>query len=261
MRLSLLLVPAILLTLVSCNKTQKTEYNEDGTIKKKILYTSSDKSSYRELEYNAGKTIKSMYEFTNGIPDGRTFEYYPNGNIKSAFYYTMGRLNSVARYYDENGNLTDKGLFINDSMVVKEEVFYKDDMVRVNVFTNHAGNFSPAGSLLYNSNGLFGADNSDYYIVRSADSIPSGDSIKIFVDFIGHSAKGSKLSLSLGALNENLELVSKERTYNSDTVSVSFYYKPRKEGYNLILGKLNYTADKSTQSSKEYIFYHDFLVY
>lgn len=261
MKLSLLMFPVILLTLAACNRTQKTQYNDDGSIKKKILYTTADKSSYREVEYADGKTIKSVYEFTNGIPNGRTFDYYPNGNIKSVFYYTMGRLNSVARYYDVNGNLTDKGLFINDSMVVKEEMFYKDDMVRLNSFTNNAGTFNHQGSLLYNKNGMFGMDNSDYYIVRSADSIPSGDSIRIFVDYIGHSPKGSKISLSLGALNENLELVSKEKTYNSDTLSVSFYYKPRKDGYNLVMGKLVYNQDKPEKKSKEFIFYHDFLVY
>ena len=103
-------------------------------------------------------------------------------------------------------------------------------------------------------------DNSYYYIVTSVDSIPSGDSLKVLVDFIGRNPKGTHMSLSLGTLDENLRFLTQDNTYPSDSLSLSFYYKPLKKGYNLILGKLQLT-DGSSEQSKDFIFYHDFLVY
>jgi hypothetical protein len=255
------LLPVVLMLLVSCNRSEKTEYNSDGTIKKKILYTGRDKSNYRELAYNTNKTVSSLQEFTNGIHNGRSFDYYPNGSIKSVFYYDMGQLNSIARYYDKAGRVTDKGLFVNDSMLVKEEFFYNNELTRVNIFSKFSGVFKQAGSLLYNKNGLIGLDNSFYFIVSSADSISLNDSLNVLVDFISQKQKEARISLSLGFIDSNLRFLDSGRTYQSDSLSLAFYYKPRKTGYNLILGKLTYVPDGTKESVREYIFYHDFLVY
>ena len=259
LRLILLLLP--LLVLFACNRSEKSEYNDDGTLKKKTLYTSPDKSNYREIEYSDGNTITGLREYTDGIRNGRYFDYYSNGKIKSVFYYDMGRLNSIARFYDSGGNLTDKGLFIQDSMVVKEEFFYRDNMMKMNAFSKNTGQFDQAGELLYNKEGLFAVSNSFYYIVRSADSIPTGDSLRVFVDFISPENQNSHIALSLGSLDEQLQFTSKDKTYMSDSLSLSFYFKPRKTGYNLILGKLLYITDKPKEQVKEFVFYHDFLTY
>jgi len=261
MNWKILLVPALLFMLFSCNKPEKIEYNKDGTVSKKTVYTSPDRNSYRVIEYYDGKRIKGLQEFADGIKHGRSFNYYPNGSIESVFYYNMGRLTSIGRYYDEQGNLTDKGLFINDSLVVKEEYFYKDDLMKVNIFSSLKGEFNEAGSLLYNNMGLFGMDNSYYYIVSSADSIPAGDSIRVDVNFIVRSATPSHIALSLGPLNENLQFPYKEKTYRSDSLSLFFYYKPKNKGYNLILGKLMYIKYSPNEQVDEFVFYHDFLAY
>jgi hypothetical protein len=237
------------------------EYNKDGTISKKTLYSTSDKSNYREIDFYDGKRVKGLHEYTDGIPDGRSFSYYPNGEIQSVFYYDMGRLTSIARYYNRNGMITDKGLFINDSLVVKEEYFYKDDLTKVNVFSKLKGDFSESGTLLTNNMGLFGMDNSYYYIVSSQDSIPDGDSIKVNVNFIARNNGPSRMVLTLGTLDENLQFLSKDITYMSDSMAISFYYKPRKDGYNLILGKLMYVDHGNDDKIDEFVFYHDFLVY
>jgi hypothetical protein len=213
------------------------------------------------VEYSQGKAISAVREFTNGIPDGRNFDYYPNGNIKTVFYYDMGRLNSIARSYDERGMLTDKGLFINDSLVVKEEFFYKDDLIKVNVFSKNPGTFQEAGNLLYNKSGKISLTNSLYFITSSVDSIPLSDSLNVFVNFIAHKEKGSRIAITLGRLNEDLIFLTKEKTFLSDSLSLSFRFKPKKKGYNLILGKLLYTTVKPKAQVKEYVFYHDFLAY
>ncbi|HLO57843.1 MAG TPA: hypothetical protein VK179_03825 [Bacteroidales bacterium] len=245
----------------SCNKSEKIEYNKDGTISKKTIYTSDDRKNYRQVEYRQGKAISAIREFTNGIPDGRNFDYYPNGNIKTVFYYDMGRLNSIARSYDEQGLLTDKGLFINDSLVVKEEYFYKDDLTKVNIFSKNTGTFQEAGTLLYNKSGQAGLTNSLYFIIASSDSIPVGDSLNVLVNFIAHKEKGSRIAITLGQLDEKLAFLTKEKTFISDSLSLSFRFKPKKKGYNLILGKLLYTTAKPEAQVREYVFYHDFLAY
>jgi len=257
-----ILIAAFALILSSCNRTaEKVEYNTDGSVKKKTIYISSDQSTYREIEYFEGEKIKGLHEFVEGIQHGRSFNYYPNGNIQSVFYYDMGRLSSIARYYDQQGNLTDKGLFINDSLVVKEEYFYKDNLMKVNVFSKITGEFGEAGSLLYDNKGLFGLDNSYYYIVSSVDSIPGSDSIKVDVSVIARNENASSMVLTIGPLDENLQFLNKVRTYISDTMALSFYYKPKNVGYNLILGKLRFIKHGAKDQVDEFVFYHDFLAY
>lgn len=252
---------AIIAGIISCNRSERIEYYKDGSIKKKTVYTATDKSTYREIDYFRDKRVAGLHEYANGIQHGRSFNYYPNGSIKSVFYYNMGRLTSVARYYDQQGKLTDKGLFINDSLIVKEEYFYKDDMIKVNVFSKLKGDFNESGSLLYNTKGLFGMDNSYYYIVNSVDSIPSGDSIKIDVNFIARNEKTSRMVLTLGTPDESLQFPNSEQTFMSDSMSLSFYYKPGNIGYNLILGKLIFVKNSTNVQADEFVFYHDFLAY
>jgi antitoxin component YwqK of YwqJK toxin-antitoxin module len=256
------IVITIAIAIVACNRTEKVEMNEDGTVKKRTIYLNSDKSSYREIDYYDGKQIKGMHEFEDGLQHGRSFNYYPNGNIQSVFYYDKGNLTSIARHYNQSGKITDRGLFIDDSLVVKEEYFYKDDMVKVNIFSGIKGEFGEGGSLLYNSNGLFGMDNSYYYIVSSADSIPLTDSIKVDVNFIARNDNPSRIILSLGRLDENLNFLVKDKTYISDSLSTTFYYKPKTKGYNLILGKLLYIIKQGDKDQvNEFVFYHDFMAY
>ena len=261
MKYKLLLLPLLFLYLYSCNKPENIQYNKDGSIKKKTVYMTSDKSDYRELTYYKNEQLKELQEYSDGMRNGRSFSYYENGSIKSVFYYNMGKLTSIGRYYNEQGKLTDKGLFINDSMVVKEEYYYNNDLLKVDVFSKSTGSFGEAGSLLYNNKGMVGLDNSFYYIVSSVDSIPWSDSIRISVDFIAKKTKNSHINLSLGSLDENLQFLTRDKIYTSDSLSVSFLYKPTKVGYNLILGKLRYIEYIPQEQFKEFIFYHDFLAY
>ncbi len=241
MKIGTLILFTLLLVLNSCKRdnTVKMEYNADGKLYKKTVYVSpGDKSKYREYEYFDNENIKELTEYTKGIRQGRSFSYYENGTIKSVYYYDNGKLNSIGRYYDETGRLTDKGLFINDSLVAKQEYFYNNNLTRVNAFSKNTGEFKEEGSLLYNDKGLFGLDNSFYYITSSVDSIPMGDSIKIDVNFITHKNKNAHIALTLGRLDENLQFTGRYGAPKSDSLSLSFFYKPDRKGYNLILGKL-----------------------
>ncbi len=260
MKFRYIVAALLFLALISCKRTEKVEYFKDGSISKKTVYTTPDKSSYRETHFYDGERVKGLHEFTDGIQNGRSFNYYPNGEIQSVFYYNMGKLTSIARYFDQNGRLTDKGLFINDSLVVKEEFYYTGNLTEVSVFAKNNGEFSESGSLLVNSKGYAGLDNSFYYTVHSLDSIPLGDSIRINVNFIARKKGSMRLVLTLGSLDENLQFLTKDKTYMSDSMAISFYYKSRKKDYNLLTGKLRY-VDHVTNKTDEFVFFHDFLVY
>jgi hypothetical protein len=260
-------IQAILLfcfVVYSCgrDKNVKNEYNSDGTLKKKIVYTSPDKTDYREYIYAKDNQLEEIQEFADGVKNGRNFAYYPNGNIKSVYYYEMGRLTSIGRYYNDRGQITDKGLFINDSLVAKEEYFYEGIITRVNAFSKLNGSFGEAGNLLLKMAGnadLYGQDNSYFYIVHSADSISVGDSLKVDLKFIG-AGNSDHMSLSLGSFDENL-VFKQERSIDSDSLSLSFYLHPKRKGYNLILGKLSLRSADPKRLYTDFLFYHDFLTY
>jgi hypothetical protein len=264
MKLKFFLPVAALAVLYSCKNesNEKKEYYESGSLKKKTVYMSPEnKADYREYQYYQDEQIKDLNEFENGVRNGRSFSYYKNGGIKTVYYYDKGKLTSVGRFYDEKGRLTDKGLFINDSLVVKEEFYYSDNKMQVNAFSKLSGAFEQAGSLLYDKQGMFGMDHSFYYITSSKDSIQFGDSILVNVNMIARKEKGSNISLTLGKINESLQFPGSTAELKSDSLSISFYYKPEKKGYNLILGKLHYFNPKSSVYNKDFVFYHDFLAY
>jgi hypothetical protein len=91
--------------------------------------------------------------------------------------------------------------------------------------------------------------------------VPVGDSLNVYVNFIAHKEKGSRIAITLGQLDKDLKFLTKDKTFLSDSLSLSFRFKPKKKGYNLILGKLHYTTGKPEEQVKEYVFYHDFLAY
>ncbi|MBN2814556.1 MAG: hypothetical protein JXQ80_10800 [Bacteroidales bacterium] len=256
---------ALVIVLGACKSQDNEiiEYAEDGTLLKRTVFTDSgNRDHYREYFYYPNGEIKSLTEYTNGVRDGRDFAYYDDGSIKTVFYYINGKLNSIGRFYDSKGLITDKGLFINDSLVVKEEFFYKDNLTQVNVFARNGDTFEESGNMLYDDRGRFAAEHSAYYFVSSADSIQLGDSLKITVDLLAPSDKSSSFSLVLGEFNEKLEFTAISDDMVSNARALIFYYKPAKTGYNLLTGKLAHNIDKDAGISHgAYIFYHDFLVY
>jgi hypothetical protein len=255
-----------LIIFVGACKNQNNEIKEyaaDGTLLKRTVFPDhAAREHYREYLYYPNGEIKTLTEYTNGVRDGRDFAYYDNGTIKTVFYYINGRLNSIGRFYDSRGKITDKGLFINDSLVVKEEFFYKDNLTQVNVFARNGDIFEESGNLLYDAMGRFAAEHSAYYIVSSADSIQLGDSLKITVDLLSRNDKNSSFILVLGEFNEKLEFTAISNDMVSDALSLTFYYKPAKAGYNLLMGKLAHNKEEAAGIDHgAYIFYHDFLVY
>jgi hypothetical protein len=265
MKLRLLWIPVLVLLVVSCKKAvnEKALYYPNGKLWKKYVYLNPrDTNSYHFYEFFENGVIKRLYDVTDGLEDGKSFTYYENGSLQSVFYYTRGKLNSAARNYDAFGRLSDKGLFVNNVLIEKEEFFYGKDVVRVNAFSKKNGkDMEEAGKLLYDNKHRFGFDNSFYYVTSSRDSVKLSDSLKIQVNFIGHCPKGSHLSLYLGQLNERAEFAGVSKEYSCDSLMMQFNFKPEKAGYNIVMGKLKLIPGDRKGKENEFVFYHDFLAY
>jgi hypothetical protein len=242
MKIKILVAVALLSVLISCKKKEleTNEYYPSGKLWRKTVYASEkdmDKN-YILYEFYENGSIQSVSNYENSMMQGRSLSFYQNGSMQSVFFYDKGKLNTIGRYFDNSGKLTDKGLFINDSLVVKEEVLYQGNYAQLNAYEKINGEFRQTGSLLYDDKNRLGLDHSNYYLVTSADSIPLKDSLQVQISFITKNRTNSHIALSLGRIDENLEFLTKDKTYIGDSLGLSFYFKPSKAGYNLITGKL-----------------------
>jgi hypothetical protein len=252
--------------LISCKKEEKeiNEYYPDGKIWKKSVFESAEdkEKNYTLYEFYESGAIKSVTRFENGLKQGRCISFYERSEAaESVFFYENDKISGIGRYYAKDGMITDKGLFINDSLVVKEEFYTNNKYTRLSVFTKKNGAFTQNGKLLYDDQNRVGLENSEYYLTFSADSVRFGDSLQVRVIFFAPGKDRGHIALTLGRLDENLVSLSRERVILSDSLSTTFYYKPVRKGYNLITGKLLYVIDQPKERVRDFVFYHDFLAY
>ncbi|MBN1144468.1 MAG: hypothetical protein JXA72_08590 [Bacteroidales bacterium] len=252
--------------LISCKKEEKefNEYYPDGKLWKKSVYESSkDKDkNYTLFEFFESGSIKSVTRFENGMKQGRCISYYDRNEVaESVFFYENDKLSGIGRYYGKDGMITDKGLFINDSLVVKEEFYTNGKYTQLRVFTKKNGAFIQNGKMLYDDQNRVGLDNSEYYLAFSADSVRVDDSLEVRVMFFALGKDDGHIALTLGRFDENLVSLSREKIILSDSLSTTFFYKPSRKGYNLITGKLLYVVDRPKEKVSDFVFYHDFLAY
>lgn len=266
MKIKFILLLISVSLLISCKKEEKeiNEYYPDGKLWKKSVFESSkDKDkNYTLYEFYESGAIRSVTRFENGLRQGRCISFYDRSEAaESVFFYDHDKLSGIGRYYTKDGILTDKGLFINDSLVVKEEFFTNGKYTKLSVFTKKDGTFIQNGKMLYDDQNRVGLDNSEYYLASSADSVRVGDSLEVNVMFFAPGQDRGRIALTLGRFDENLVSLSREKIILSDTLSARFYYKPDRKGYNLITGKLLYVINQPKEKVSDFVFYHDFLAY
>lgn len=266
MKIRFLLLLVSVSMLICCKKEEKeiNEYYPDGKLWKKSVFESSEDKdkNYTLYEFYESGAIKSVTRYENGLRQGRSIGFYDRSEAaESVFFYDRDKLTGIGRYYRKDGTLTDKGLFINDSLVVKEEFFTNGKYTNLSVFTKKDGAFIQNGKMLYDDQNRVGLDNSEYYLASSADSVRVGDSLEVNVMFFAPGKNRGHIALTLGRFDENLVSLSREKIILSDSLSAKFFYKPARKGYNLITGKLLYITDLPREKVSDFIFYHDFLAY
>ena len=71
----------------------------------------------RAVQHHASGTLKSRYNFVNGLLDGVVEEWYENGQKSTYKLYKEGLREGITKYWDESGKPTKQVLYRNDEEV------------------------------------------------------------------------------------------------------------------------------------------------
>ena len=86
-------------------------------IKQDLLYVSSDVRPFSgtcKILYSDTSMLKELFEFVNGVMDGRCVSYYEDGSVKWKGSYKKGKSFGKWEYWDNNGNKYCEAHFDND---------------------------------------------------------------------------------------------------------------------------------------------------
>ena len=75
--------------------------------------------------YYENQTVQEEYYFRCGALHGQQRRFYKNGKLAKTIPYSYGYRNGIGKLYDENGNLTQKVTFKNDSIIGEIQSFDK----------------------------------------------------------------------------------------------------------------------------------------
>lgn len=85
-------------------------YHKDGSVESKEDFDTNYKRNGKSISYYKNGTLKSEWNFKNGLKDGIQKNYYPNGSISDEREMKNGVDDGFWKIYDRNGKL-DKELY------------------------------------------------------------------------------------------------------------------------------------------------------
>jgi antitoxin component YwqK of YwqJK toxin-antitoxin module len=86
-------------------------------IKEDLLYVANDIKPFSgtcKILYSDTSMLKELFEFVNGVMDGRCTSYYEDGSIKWEGSYKKGKSFGKWEYWDNNGSKYCEAHFDND---------------------------------------------------------------------------------------------------------------------------------------------------
>lgn len=178
------------------------ETTQDNYYYKRVIKDFAiEKSEYKYLDYYKSDKLKSEKTLSGkdgGYPIGEEIEYYENGNKKSSTLYENKKFNGVHKYWYENGNLMEEGIYINDDS--SNKTTYK----LIN-YWNKKGT-----QTIVDGNGFFD-DLSDYFNEKGVykDGFKDGK----------WTGKSEKLNFSYEEIYKNGKLISGVSTDNDGTTN------------------------------------------
>ena len=119
-------VMLIMMTLTSCNKTQKNYY-PDGTLRSEIEMHGGQYHGIASFYYPSG-SLQMTNTYRNGKLDGKTVRYFSNGQEKEMQYYKEDKPDSLFVSWDPSGNKLIE-CYYQDSLVHGPYTEYHDNGV------------------------------------------------------------------------------------------------------------------------------------
>ena len=169
-----------------------------GKLKEITVYdTNGIANGIHELYDVSGKKILSTI-YTNGVPIGYNFDFYPGGNLKGKGFHLDSLQVGNTYHYDERGNVDTFLFFDFKSKILIEKQYSNDSLLRQRytsyfidtILTSSDKNFIRIGVILarppHESNNLFFykiGDNGKIYDSIPYKSINEFDSIAIKLDY------------------------------------------------------------------------------
>ncbi len=275
--------------LYSCSK-QKIEYKhyETGEIKEKIVFDRENPNSYVAYLFSKDGNLLKEIKIKNGLYQGLCKSYYKNGNINDIVEFDQGKKNGsltvfwengnirmhknyvndtvhgIARNYNEDGSIKEEFLFINSFILIHKKYFQSRDGTYLK-FENYKAindsSFLKNGQLVINTaTNTIDIKKSLYYDINiKKDTISINDSLELEIKFIN--SYPWKTKFLYGDISSNGNLIDTISEYSGINNIVKVKILPKKEGYNLLLGKLIVDLDTLKKDAHyEFIVYKEFYV-
>lgn len=236
--------------LVGCtNKKEKKEYFENGNVKTLIEYMSSeDTLNYKKTWYDEQGCIRRISYYKNRKEDGLTLAFYPDGKLYGVTPLRNGHLYGVSILYNSKGQLWEKNLFINDTVVYRRN--YKRNIINSDLFIDTYektdNEVTLIGELRQDSLGNHLETRSDCYcILNPKDTLEINKpyTYKLKVYFMGAPLKIN--SLTIGEMLSGIKWKdrSKNIVYRQDKESsvINYTITPTQKGYFFFTGELDVT--------------------
>ncbi len=266
----------IAICFLSCNRNkEKTTYYyyDDGNIKERYVYENKKeydlKKNYQCTSYYHNGNIKEKFVFKDGEVDGIYYRYFETGELWKTIRLENGVKHGLEKTYNEEGVLMRELLYIDDEKVAwRNFTFFEtiDSLYGYQVFHFVDGIGEIEGMYFIDENGemLKNHIHSEYYsIISKKDTIKKGAKYHFDLEIAVNGGEHTIVEVLIGELDKEGNLIDTVSVFKSDTNEriISCYVEPtNKEGYNLVLGKVLCTQDK-TMNNELYIRNNDFILY
>ncbi len=104
MRKTLFIFLVFALAVTACTRSDVSFYKNGN--KKHELHYKGDKLEGEQRWYWDNGKLQALFNYKNGLPEGKAVEYYKNGNVKTVSDFKAGILDGQVLNYDEQGNKT-----------------------------------------------------------------------------------------------------------------------------------------------------------
>ncbi len=202
-----------------------------------------------------------LFSCSNANKKDKDTSYYDTLHISDKSYevYTMCdslRSGVMYKYYRERK--IEERLYINNELLISKRAALDPRGIAETYFYNVEDTLRPIGFMWYDSlthNKL--PEHCTYFDVISADTIKSGQPLKVKLLWNITSIKNLKIELRLGEITSDYKLISIDTTLVSNYPALVFEIDEYDEGLNLIVGQI-YIYSGTEDITNKYMYYRTY---